>query len=130
MVGPMGWALDVDDSEGVLTAPQRRLALAAARAVFLRLRTDPFEAAMAILARNEVLAGCSRFESQTAARAMVWREAAALVQEICGLGAFLYLRQQHVPVPERAAVLPSLLKARISPPGGSGTLLLALAAQR
>jgi methenyltetrahydromethanopterin cyclohydrolase len=95
----MGWALDVDDSEGVLTGPQRRLALAAARAVFLRLRTDPFEAAVAVLARNEVLAGCSQFESETAARAMVWREAAALVHEICGMGAFLYLRQEHVLVP-------------------------------
>jgi len=95
----MEWALDVDDSEGVLTPPQRRLALGAARAVFLRQHTDPIEAVLAVLARHEVLAGCPDFEWETAARAMAWREAAALVQEICGQGAYLYLRQERMEVP-------------------------------
>jgi len=99
MVWSVEWALDVDDSEGVLTAPQRRLALEAAQAVFSRHHTDPIEAALAVLARHEVLAGSPDFEWETAAVAMVWLEAAALVQEICGQGAYLYLRQERMQAP-------------------------------
>lgn len=101
----MGWALEVDDCAGQLTGPQRRLALEAARAVFERLGTDPFEAALAVWARGQVPAGCSTFEVETAARARVWAEAAGVVQEICGTGASLYLRQEHDSVPERPTTL-------------------------